>query len=162
MGYYTNYKLSVSGVDGVNEPRLIRKHPDFVKFSEFLETVQDEENQEEHEAEVARITAQAKKMGLKVETQPPKEKLIVGNLPILSVSFSDLNDFYVGNSESCKWYEHEDDVRKFSKMFPTLVFKLQGEGEQSNDLWVKYFKDGKMQSCPAKIVYDDYDVKKLK
>ncbi len=63
--------------------------------------------------------------------------------------------------ESLKWYGHEDDMKAFSKKHPSVVFRLEGEGEESGDIWVKYFKNGEMQKCKAKIVIDDYDENKL-
>jgi hypothetical protein len=64
-------------------------------------------------------------------------------------------------SDSCKWYDHELDMIGFSEAYPKTVFKLEGEGEDSGDLWVKYFKNGRMQKCQAKIVYDEFDESKL-
>ncbi len=64
-------------------------------------------------------------------------------------------------ADSCKWYEHEEDMVLFSKKHPKVVFKLEGKGEEAEDLWVKYFKNGKMQKCPARIVYDNYSEDKL-
>lgn len=64
--------------------------------------------------------------------------------------------------ESCKWYDHEDDMKWLSKEYSGTVFKLHGEGEESGDLWDKYFLNGKMQACKAIVTYDEYSVKKLK
>ena len=64
-------------------------------------------------------------------------------------------------NESCKWYEHEADMREFSKRYPVVLFTLAGEGEEAGDLWKKYFKNGKMQIAKAVITYDDFDAKKL-
>lgn len=63
--------------------------------------------------------------------------------------------------DSCKWYSHEKDMSIVSKEFPNHVLKLMGEGEESGDIWVKYFKDGKVQVCKAKITFDAFDESKL-
>ena len=41
-------------------------------------------------------------------------------------------------SDSCKWYEHEEDLKPLSKKFPDVMFTLFGEGEESGDIWRKY------------------------
>lgn len=64
--------------------------------------------------------------------------------------------------ESCKWYEHEENLREFSKGYPEAIFKLKGEGEEAGDLWIKYFKNGKMQLAEAKITFEEYNESKLK
>jgi len=61
-----------------------------------------------------------------------------------------------------KWYDSFDDMKEFSRDFPGVVFKLHGEGEQNDDLWDAYFKNGKGQECRADIIYPDYDEEKLK
>jgi hypothetical protein len=61
-----------------------------------------------------------------------------------------------------KWYGHEEDMRVISKLHPTILFELTGEGEEYPDLWKKYFKDGKMQFVRAEVTYGDFDEDKLK
>ena len=34
-----------------------------------------------------------------------------------------------------KWYDWEEDMKKLAKMFPTILFVLHGDGEDSDDLW---------------------------
>jgi hypothetical protein len=58
---------------------------------------------------------------------------------------------------SCKWYDHEADMREMSKVFPDAVFDLYGEGEETGDLWHKYFKNGKMQECIGVVEFALYD-----
>ncbi len=70
-------------------------------------------------------------------------------------------DLESGFYELTTWYCHEKDMRILSCKFPDLVFFLHGEGEDSGDMWDKYFVDGRMQECYAQIVYDDFDPKKL-
>lgn len=66
-----------------------------------------------------------------------------------------------GCQYEAKWYSHEKDMAAFSKKHPDVVFELYGEGEGKDDTWYKYFKNGKMQFCPAIINYDKYDESKL-
>lgn len=82
----------------------------------------------------------------------------------LETNRSDENDFFleVFNTCSTKWYDHEEDTKAFSTRFPEFVFKLEGEGEASGDLWHKYFHNGTMQICRGEIVYPRFDAKKLK
>lgn len=63
--------------------------------------------------------------------------------------------------ESCKWYDHEKDMRSFSKKHPKTIFKLSGEGEEAGDIWHEYYLNGKMQRTKAKIVFEKYDPSKL-
>jgi hypothetical protein len=59
--------------------------------------------------------------------------------------------------ESAKWYEHEADMAKFSKQYPDTLFMLSGEGDDSDDLWRMYCKNGKTQKCRAVISYEPMD-----
>lgn len=60
---------------------------------------------------------------------------------------------YDGSSgNSTKWHDHEEEMAGISERFPDVTFKLHGEGEQSADIWVKYFRNGKSQTCKAEIV----------
>jgi hypothetical protein len=76
----------------------------------------------------------------------------------------DLIDIFDQDGDSFdeyKWYKHEEDIAKISKKYPDVVFTLKGEGEEAGDIWVKYFKNGKIQRCQAKITFDEYDETKL-
>lgn len=66
--------------------------------------------------------------------------------------------------ESWKWYDHESDVAEVTKLpqFKDWLIELRGEGEEAGDLWIKYFKNGKVQVCRAEIVYPPFDESKLK
>lgn len=60
-----------------------------------------------------------------------------------------------------KWYDCESDMKKISLNHPNTVFKISGKGEESGDIWSRYFLNGKCQYCVAKIVVDDFDENKL-
>lgn len=44
--------------------------------------------------------------------------------------------------DSIKWYSCEEDMVSVSKRFPDVTFYLQGEGEETGDLWAMWFKNG--------------------
>lgn len=72
------------------------------------------------------------------------------------------NDEWDTGGDTCKWYEHEDDIRALSLRFPAVLFTLHGTGEEQGDEWYKYFKGGKMQECRAVVTFEPYDESKLK
>ena len=61
------------------------------------------------------------------------------------------------SSEKTKWYDHGKHLKEFSALYPDLLFVLDGNGEDADDLWVKYFLNGKMQVAMAKIVFEDFN-----
>ena len=73
-----------------------------------------------------------------------------------------VEDNTIRSGDSMKWYDHDEDCATLSKVFPGVVFKLHGEGEETGDIWNSYYKDGQCQICRAKFVYPEYDEKKLK
>lgn len=74
----------------------------------------------------------------------------------------DLSEFYNGCADGCKWYNHESVMKGFSKNYPRVVFELSGEGEESDDIWKKFFQNGKIQTEYAVISYGEFNKKKLK
>jgi hypothetical protein len=79
----------------------------------------------------------------------------------LMTQISEYRGWRDGQLHEAKWYDHEDHMRALSKQHPSILFTLRGEGEESGDIWVKYFRGGKMQSCTARIVLDPFDPEKL-
>ena len=74
-----------------------------------------------------------------------------------------LFDDDIGNmSEPLKWNEHEDDMKELSINFPKILFILEGFGEESMDIWKKYFVDGKVQIEEATIIIGGFNPEKLK
>lgn len=64
-------------------------------------------------------------------------------------------------SESMKWYEHEDEIGKFSKKYPIEIFVLTGKGENEGDHWVKYFKNGQVHKGTVTIVLSPFKESEL-
>lgn len=65
-------------------------------------------------------------------------------------------------AEPTTWYGHEEDLRALSREFPSVLFTLRGQGEESGDIWTKYFQKGLMQTSLAEITIEGFDPKKLK
>lgn len=88
----------------------------------------------------------------------PIEELRAENICARS-AFSEDGDF----KEELKWYDHENDLKEFSSRpkYKDVLFALSGIGENEGDIWIKYFKNGKMQVCEAEIVYPSFDESKL-
>ena len=54
-----------------------------------------------------------------------------------------------------KWYEHAEDLTLLSEKIPNITFILYGEGEERDDIWKEYFKNGKCVHVDAEIVFPD-------
>jgi hypothetical protein len=70
-----------------------------------------------------------------------------------------------------KWYGHEEQLKEFSKRFPETVFKLVGVGsnywdiendEFVQDIWIKYFLNGKFYCDKLEFVVPNFDINRLK
>ena len=72
-----------------------------------------------------------------------------------------IRDAYYEGFE-CKWYDHDREMISLSLQYPSLVFELEGDGEEQGDSWRKYYVNGLRQECRAKITYDAFDPAKLK
>jgi hypothetical protein len=59
--------------------------------------------------------------------------------------------------DEAKWYDHQEELQVFSKLHPTVIFKLIGVGEDSQDFWHEYYMDGKMQNCKGVITYPQFN-----
>lgn len=59
-------------------------------------------------------------------------------------------------ADKCSWYNHEDDLRYFSKKYPAVIFVLDGYGDEK-DIWRKYIKDGRVQYVKAEILFPSFD-----
>lgn len=58
---------------------------------------------------------------------------------------------------SQKWYEYEEDMLAISRAFPDYIFQLDGKGEESGDIWRKYFYRGQMQGGKVQIIFPELD-----
>ena len=71
-------------------------------------------------------------------------------------------EFGIWFNEDIKWYGHERDMNAFSTKYPDVVFQLEGDGEESGDMWKRFFKNGKSQRIEPKLVWGVFNESKLK
>ena len=67
----------------------------------------------------------------------------------------------LNEGEEGAWYDHDQDLRRLSQRFPGVLFTMQGQGENPDDLWETHYKGGKLQHCPAEITFPPFDESKL-
>ena len=60
-----------------------------------------------------------------------------------------------------KWYDSTIDLINFSEKHPTILFCLDGTGEESEDIWRLYVKNGKSQYIKAELVFEEFNEEKL-
>lgn len=51
----------------------------------------------------------------------------------------------------CKWYDYDEEMELLAKQFPTVIFELHGDGEDSDDCWNAYYKGDKSVKYYAEI-----------
>ena len=67
-----------------------------------------------------------------------------------------------GRISAVKWYEWKDHLKDVSLQFPDQVITIEGEGEESGDIWKAYFKNGKSFKAQAVLTFEEFDESKLK
>ena len=139
MGYYTCYNLIVHAPKGnaVNEKAILEELK--------------KKNTPERDAELLKLL---------------KDKPVTSGEIIKELRGLYEDAFYAltetgGSNDLVKWYEHEEHMRVFTKKYPTILFELSGEGEESEDFWKEYYLNGKMQHCEGEITFPPFDEKQL-
>jgi hypothetical protein len=46
--------------------------------------------------------------------------------------------------EECKWYDHEEHVRTVSAEIKDVIIRVDGQGEEADDVWVLYALNGSL------------------
>jgi len=83
-------------------------------------------------------------------------KGVVNHMDLISKEL-DYNPFY----DACKWYSWKEDMLKYSKQYPDVLFTLHGEGEETGDIWKAYIQNGKTQVEAATFQVASFDPSKL-
>lgn len=148
MGYHTSYSLEVKKYG--DEPSIKE-----INLDEVIKKVKTGSSQEEilHDLEFIK----SGKKNILITPEMIIEEFVTTH-EYASYALTKTG----GTSESCKWYDYNEELAKFSKKYPNWLFILSGEGEEAGDIWKNYYLNGKVQQAVAKITFDEFDEKKLK
>ncbi len=143
MGYYTRYNIKVAAIDGSQEVRrCVHLLPPGAKYC-------------------PECGAQA---GTATVRYFVPDELLRLNPPISSgITLQSIADLmrYESPSEEWKWGSWKVDMHTISRLFPQVLFTIDGEGEEAGDLWRAYVHNGMMQFEKAVITYGEFDTTKL-
>ncbi len=64
--------------------------------------------------------------------------------------------------EETKWSNYNENLKNVSKLSPTYLFILNGDGLEPDGRWREYFFNGKSQYENAMISFNDFKISKLK
>lgn len=142
MGYYTSYELAVRRME-CDEESSVEKLAKIKEQMMYADSVQEMSDLID---------------GSGIISDESILRHIIGENSEAEYS---IEEDGTSSGTSSKWYAHDKDLLAFSKKYPEWLFILGGEGEESGDMWVHYFLDGKIQKCPAKITFDEFDKNKL-
>ena len=68
------------------------------------------------------------------------------------------NEMSSFESINAKWYSYETDIKQLSLKYPDIIFRVNGDGEDSDDLWQDFWHNGKRFS--ERVRFADYkDIK---
>ena len=59
--------------------------------------------------------------------------------------------------EETTWYRHQANMVTISSLWPDVTFTLYLRGEDPDDRWAEYYRNGKLQTSQAQITYDQFD-----
>lgn len=70
-------------------------------------------------------------------------------------------DIEPGFAFEAKWYDHEEDLQRISKKYPKMLIIVYGEGEESEDFWKLFIRNGKSHRVRGEVVYPEFDTSTL-
>ena len=66
--------------------------------------------------------------------------------------------------DEIKWYNHVNDMINLSKKpeVKDVLFEVDGEGEDREDSWIEYYKNGKMVEYRPEVIWPKFNEDDLK
>lgn len=90
---------------------------------------------------------------LKTKENSEDLKKVLRELDDISDYCFEIEEIHGGVFEkNAKWYDFEEELKEVSKKLPDITIQVHGNGEESGDIWWKYFKNGKVASKFIEII----------
>lgn len=61
----------------------------------------------------------------------------------------EISEIDLKNGEVSKWYDSHEDCLEVSKKYPDVMFQLNGDGEDSIDVWATRYKGGESETVES-------------
>lgn len=93
-----------------------------------------------------------------------KLKVVPNTIPDIVDEIAEISN-YLWDEDLCMsgmWYDWPAHMLILSTRYPNHMFQLDGDGEDSDDMWRVYFKNGKSHDANTRLIYDDFDERLLK
>jgi len=72
--------------------------------------------------------------------------------------FEEITDYTFSDGEfMVKWYDYKENMKEISKIYPDISFTVEGEGEESGDIWRHYFKNGEDYRVEPEVIWPEFD-----
>lgn len=94
--------------------------------------------------------------------QPTAEEISLLENEVSKLSVFEYGSYVYGWYGNDKWYDHDEDMLLLSSRFPDFLFRLDGWGDDRDDLWITHYRAGNMQHRPAEITFPPLDTSLLK
>jgi len=65
------------------------------------------------------------------------------------------------DTDSIKWYDHDDNMIELSRLHPNVLFRVDGVGEEKGDVWRSYYCNGETESAQATLTFPTIDYEKM-
>ena len=76
----------------------------------------------------------------KLETYTPEDYRIIA----FALEKQSNYDSLFSDGEPYKWYELDEDCEAVSAEYPTILFAINGDGEESGDKWQRVYHNGNL------------------
>lgn len=93
------------------------------------------------------------------EISGENEKKLLEDFDLLQTEYGPLNEMFdeiPGYAhDAMKWYACHDDMKRISKEYPNTLIIMRGNGEETEDVWQAYYRNGQHEISYVKFEFDD-------